>query len=178
MKFIKKIDRFLKENKNEISDNALDTLANLDMDQDPDLQNNLNKLDNTSVSGKVITRFAPSPTGMLHCGGIRTALYNYLFAKKHNGIFYLRIEDTDQKRYVAEAEDYIKNALDWVGIHPDYAPWNPGTGEFSKMRQSERDYTIHIKKLIDDGSAYYAFDTEDDLKKACLAWSVDCTEMS
>ena len=114
---------------------------------------------------KIVTRFAPSPTGFLHCGGIRTALYNYLFAKKNGGIFYLRVEDTDQKRFVSDAEDYIKNALDWFGIDPDYAPWKPGVGHYAKMRQSERDYSSHIKKLLDDGSAYYAFDTEDDLNK-------------
>ena len=71
------------------------------------------------MSQQVRVRFAPSPTGALHIGGVRTALFNYLFAKKHNGVFFLRIEDTDQNRYVAGAEQYILDALDWLGIAPD-----------------------------------------------------------
>jgi nondiscriminating glutamyl-tRNA synthetase len=164
MKWIKKRNEFLTEN--QIKDNTLDILASRDDNQNSVLQDTLDKLDHAPVSGKVVTRFAPSPTGLLHIGGIRTALYNYLFAKQHDGIFYLRIEDTDQKRFVSEAEDYIKNALDWVGIHPDYAPWKPGSGEYAKMRQSERDYSKHISKLLNDGNAYYAFDTEEDLNNA------------
>ncbi|MCK5814558.1 MAG: glutamate--tRNA ligase, partial [Flavobacteriaceae bacterium] len=81
-------------------------------------------------------RFAPSPTGPLHIGGVRTALFNYLFAKKNNGTFILRIEDTDQNRYVANAEQYINNALDWCGISPDETI---GKNEkFGPYRQSER----------------------------------------
>ena len=72
----------------------------------------------------VRVRFAPSPTGPLHIGGVRTALYNYLFAKKNNGTFILRIEDTDQTRFVEKAEEYIQEALDWAGITPDESPWN------------------------------------------------------
>ena len=161
MKYIKKREMFLNEN---ISDNALDTLASKDSNQSPDVKTSLDELSAEPVSGKVVTRFAPSPTGLLHIGGIRTALYNYLFAKKHGGIFYIRIEDTDQKRFVAEAEDYIKNALDWCGIVPDWDPWKGGP--CGPYRQSERDYSAHIKKLIDAGMAYYAFDTEQDLTNA------------
>ena len=112
---------------------------------------------------KIVTRFAPSPTGLAHIGSIRTALYNYLFAKKNNGIFYVRIEDTDQKRFVGEAEKYIQDALTWCGIEPDYAPWKPGPN--GPYRQSERDYTRHTKTLLDKGMAYYAFDTESDIAK-------------
>lgn len=112
---------------------------------------------------KVVTRFAPSPTGFLHIGGIRTALYNYLFAKQNGGIFYLRIEDTDQKRFVNDAENYIKDSLEWFGIEPDYAPWKPGDGQYAKMRQSERDYSKHVKSLLDGGFAYIAFDTESEM---------------
>lgn len=115
---------------------------------------------------KVVTRIAPSPTGLLHCGTLRTALYNYLFAKKHGGIFYLRIEDTDQKRFVAGAEEYIKKSFDWAGFQPDFSPWNPGEGQMSKMRQSERDYSHHIDYLISNDLAYFAFDTEEELAKA------------
>lgn len=157
------MERFLSE---KISDNALDILVDNDKGQDPILQDNLEKLDDIEAQERVVVRFAPSPTGFLHCGGIRTALYNYLFAKKHDGIFYLRIEDTDQKRFVPEAEDYIKNSLEWVGIEPDYSPWKPGPAPYDKMRQSERDYSTHIKTLIDNGNAYYAFDTEQELTKA------------
>lgn len=87
-------------------------------------------------------------------------------AKKHDGLFLLRIEDTDQKRFVGEAEKYIKDALEWVGIEPDYAPWKPGPGEYAKMRQSERDYTKETKYLLDNGHAYYAFDDEAGLNQA------------
>src|SRR5690606_2047904 len=116
------------------------------------------------TDSQVVTRFAPSPTGKLHIGGIRTALYNYLFAKKHKGTFYIRIEDTDQKRFVKGAEEYIKEALEWCGIVPDYSPWVGGPN--GPYRQSERDYTKHIQFLLDKGSAYYAFDNENDLKEA------------
>lgn len=115
---------------------------------------------------RVVTRIAPSPTGLLHCGTLRTALYNYLFAKQNDGIFYLRIEDTDQKRFVQEAEDYIRRSFEWAGIEPDFAPWKPGEGHFSKLRQSERDYSHHIKFLLDTEQAYLAFDTEQELADA------------
>src|SRR5271154_6079393 len=85
---------------------------------------------------KVRVRFAPSPTGALHLGGVRTALYNYLFAKKHNGDFIIRIEDTDQTRYVEGAEQYIIDCLSWCGIQPDEGP--QGEGEYGPYRQSER----------------------------------------
>lgn len=113
----------------------------------------------------VRVRFAPSPTGPLHIGGVRTALYNYLFAKKHKGTFVLRIEDTDQNRYVANAEKYIKNALDWCGIPPEETV---GVNEkFGPYRQSERKdiYKKHIQELINSGNAYYAFDSAEDLDK-------------
>ncbi len=112
---------------------------------------------------KVRVRFAPSPTGPLHMGGVRTALFNYLFAKKHGGDFILRIEDTDQKRYVPGAEDYIRAALQWVGIKLDEDPWNGG--EFGPYRQSERKdlYRSYADQLIDSGHAYYAFDSSEEL---------------
>ncbi|WP_152286124.1 glutamate--tRNA ligase [Flavicella marina] len=111
----------------------------------------------------VRVRFAPSPTGPLHIGGVRTALYNYLFAKKHNGIFVLRIEDTDQTRYVANAEKYIVDAMEWCGIPFDEAP---GKNEkFGPYRQSERKdiYKQYAEQLIESGHAYYAFDTAEEL---------------
>ncbi len=109
-------------------------------------------------------RFAPSPTGPLHVGGVRTALYNYLFAKKHGGVFILRVEDTDQNRFVEEAENYITKALDWLGISPDESPTMPGTG--GPYRQSERKegYLKHAELLVKNGCAYLAFDTADELK--------------
>ena len=115
------------------------------------------------MSSKVRVRFAPSPTGPLHIGGVRTALYNYLFAKKHGGDFVLRIEDTDQNRYVESAEDYIIEALNWCGI-----PYDEGPGkekDFGPYRQSERKemYREYADKLIASGDAYYAFDTAEEL---------------
>ncbi len=112
---------------------------------------------------KVRVRFAPSPTGPLHIGGVRTALFNYLFAKKHKGDFLLRIEDTDQMRYVEGAEKYIMKSLKWCGIHIDEGI-NEG-GNFGPYKQSERRdiYNEHIKKLLNNGSAYYAFDTPEEL---------------
>ncbi len=108
-------------------------------------------------------RFAPSPTGPLHIGGVRTALFNYLFAKQHNGTFVLRIEDTDQNRYVPGAEDYIKEALDWCSIPFDEGPGKDG--EFGPYRQSERKhlYKQYVDQLIKDGHAYFAFDTAEAL---------------
>jgi glutamyl-tRNA synthetase len=113
----------------------------------------------------VRVRFAPSPTGGLHLGGVRTALYNYLFAKKYHGTFLLRIEDTDQTRYVPGAEQYIIDCLKWCGIAPDEGPHNPG--KFGPYRQSERKdmYRFHAEQLIRNGYAYYAFDTPEELEK-------------
>ncbi len=110
-------------------------------------------------------RFAPSPTGPLHIGGVRTALFNYLFAKKHRGTFVLRIEDTDQNRYVANAEQYIKDALDWCGIPPDETVEK--NEKFGSYRQSERKeiYQKYVQELIDSNNAYYAFDTAEELDK-------------
>jgi glutamyl-tRNA synthetase len=117
---------------------------------------------------QVRVRFAPSPTGPLHIGGVRTALFNYLFAKKHGGVFYLRIEDTDQNRFVPGAEEYIIEALNWLGI-----PFDEGVGKegnFGPYRQSERKaiYSAYADDLINSGWAYYAFDTPealDELRK-------------
>ncbi|WP_034887172.1 glutamate--tRNA ligase [Gillisia sp. Hel_I_29] len=115
------------------------------------------------MSTKVRVRFAPSPTGPLHIGGVRTALYNYLFAKKHNGDFILRIEDTDQNRFVEGAEQYIIDSLNWCGIPYDEGPGKEGS--FGPYRQSERAdlYKDYAKKLIESGNAYYAFDTPEAL---------------
>lgn len=111
----------------------------------------------------VRVRFAPSPTGPLHIGGVRTALYNYLFARKHKGTFILRIEDTDQNRFVAGAEAYITQALAWCGISPDESPEKGGP--FGPYRQSERKaiYAQYALDLVNTGWAYYAFDSEDDI---------------
>ena len=115
------------------------------------------------MSKPVRVRFAPSPTGPLHIGGVRTALFNYLFAKKHNGVFYLRIEDTDQNRFVPGAEQYIFEALEWLGIAPSETV---GKNEkFGPYRQSERKhlYKQYADHLIASGNAYYAFDTAEAL---------------
>ena len=115
------------------------------------------------MSKPVRVRFAPSPTGPLHIGGVRTALFNYLFAKKHNGVFFLRIEDTDQNRFVPGAEQYIFEALDWLGIAPSETV---GKNEkFGPYRQSERKYLYkqYADQLINSGNAYYAFDTAEAL---------------
>ncbi|WP_412464785.1 glutamate--tRNA ligase [Flavobacterium mekongense] len=115
------------------------------------------------MSRPVRVRFAPSPTGPLHIGGVRTALFNYLFAKKHNGVFYLRIEDTDQNRFVPGAEQYIFEALDWLGIAPSETV---GKNEkFGPYRQSERKhlYQQYADQLVNSGWAYYAFDTAEAL---------------
>lgn len=115
------------------------------------------------MSQDVRVRFAPSPTGPLHIGGVRTALFNYLFAKKHGGTFILRIEDTDQNRYVEGAQDYIKESLDWCGIPYDEGPGRDGG--FGPYKQSERKekYHAYAKALIGSGNAYYAFDTAEKL---------------
>lgn len=114
---------------------------------------------------KVRVRFAPSPTGGLHLGGVRTALFNYLFARQHGGDFILRIEDTDQTRFVPGAEEYIKECLAWCGLVPDESPSKPG--QFGPYRQSERKPSYHqyAVQLIQDGYAYYAFDTAEELEK-------------
>ncbi|MDR2938624.1 MAG: glutamate--tRNA ligase [Prevotellaceae bacterium] len=115
------------------------------------------------ASQKIRVRFAPSPTGPLHMGGVRTALFNYLFAKKHGGDFILRIEDTDSNRYVAGAEEYIIEALNWCGITFDEGVGIGG--EHAPYRQSERKdiYVKYAQQLIDSGNAYYAFDSAEEL---------------
>lgn len=112
---------------------------------------------------KTRVRFAPSPTGPLHIGGLRTALFNYLYARKHKGTFILRVEDTDQNRYVSGSEAYIQEALEWCGMVPDEGPVNGGA--YGPYRQSERTsiYKKHIDQLIASGTAYYAFDLTDTL---------------
>ncbi len=117
------------------------------------------------MTKNVRVRFAPSPTGPLHIGGVRTALFNYLFAKKHGGTFILRIEDTDQNRYVANAEQYVIDALNWCQI-----PFDEGPGKnekFGPYRQSERKklYKQYADTLIKNGNAYYAFDTAESLNE-------------
>lgn len=116
------------------------------------------------MTNKVRVRFAPSPTGPLHIGGVRTALFNYLFAKHHGGDFLLRIEDTDQARYVPGAEEYIMEALAWCGIKIDEGPREGGA--HAPYRQSERKalYAGYAQQLIESGHAYYAFDTTEDLE--------------
>ncbi len=115
---------------------------------------------------RVRLRFAPSPTGGLHMGGVRTALFCYLFAKKHGGDFLLRIEDTDQTRYVKGAEEYIINSLKWCGIEPNEGV-GFGDGPHAPYRQSERKelgiYKKYAEQLIASGNAYYAFDTSEEL---------------
>jgi len=117
------------------------------------------------TSKKVRVRFAPSPTGGLHLGGVRTVLFNYLFAKKHAGDFVLRIEDTDQNRYVEGAEAYILDCLKWCGLLPDESP--EVGGPFAPYRQSERKaiYREYAEKLVRQGHAYYAFDTPEELEQ-------------
>ncbi len=116
-----------------------------------------------SSDKKIRVRFAPSPTGPLHIGGLRTAIYNYLFAKQNQGTFILRIEDTDRTRFVPGAEEYIKETLQWCGIEPDVSPNNPDN--LGPYRQSERKdfYKELAEKLVADGKAYYAFDTAEEL---------------
>ena len=113
---------------------------------------------------KVRVRFAPSPTGGLHLGGVRTVLFNYLFARKHQGDFVLRIEDTDQNRYVEGAEQYIADCLKWCGLNPDESPEKGGP--YAPYRQSERkeNYRQYAEQLVKDGFAYYAFDTTQELE--------------
>ena len=113
---------------------------------------------------KVRVRFAPSPTGPLHIGGVRTALYNYLFARQHGGSMILRIEDTDSTRFVPGAEDYINEALHWLGIGIDEGVLEGG--DFGPYKQSERRdiYRRYVRQLLDDGKAYIAFDTPEELE--------------
>ena len=117
------------------------------------------------TESKVRVRFAPSPTGPLHIGGVRTALYNYLFAKKHKGTFILRIEDTDQTRFVKGAEEYIIESLKWCGINFDEGVTK--CGPYEPYRQSDRKniYREYADKLVSNGNAYYAFDSSEDLEK-------------
>jgi glutamyl-tRNA synthetase len=114
---------------------------------------------------KVRVRFAPSPTGGLHLGGVRTVLYNYLFAKKYGGDFIVRIEDTDQTRFVPGAEAYIFSCLKWCGLEPDESVQHGGT--FGPYRQSERKeiYRKYADQLVAEGHAYYAFDTPEELEQ-------------
>jgi glutamyl-tRNA synthetase len=120
-----------------------------------------------SMSKKVRLRFAPSPTGGLHLGGVRTVLYNYLFARQHGGEFILRIEDTDQTRLVPGAEEYIVNCLQWCGLEPDEGPHRGGP--FGPYRQSERKalgiYEKYARQLVKDGYAYFAFDTTEEIEQ-------------
>ena len=118
------------------------------------------------MNRKVRVRFAPSPTGPLHIGGVRTALYNYIFARRHGGDFILRIEDTDSKRFVPGAEQYINESLRWLGMVPDEGVAEGGS--YGPYKQSERRdiYREHVKMLLDAGKAYIAFDTAEELDKA------------
>ena len=118
-----------------------------------------------STERPVRVRFAPSPTGPLHIGGVRTALYNYLLARKHGGTMILRIEDTDQNRFVPGAEQYIMESLKWVGIEIDEGIEQGGP--HAPYRQSERKpmYAQYAYDMIEKGYAYYAFDTEEDIEQ-------------
>ncbi len=118
-----------------------------------------------AAMSKVRVRFAPSPTGGLHLGGVRTVLFNYLFAKHHGGDFIVRVEDTDQTRWVAGAEEYIFDCLKWCGLEPDESVLHGG--DFAPYRQSERKaiYRQYADQLIEAGHAYYAFDTSEELEK-------------
>ncbi|WP_423146424.1 glutamate--tRNA ligase [Rubrolithibacter danxiaensis] len=117
------------------------------------------------MNKRVRVRFAPSPTGGLHLGGVRTVLFNYLFARQHQGDFVLRIEDTDQTRYVAGAEEYILECLRWCGLIPDEGPFTGGP--YAPYRQSERKaiYRSYAEQLVEQGHAYYAFDTPEELER-------------
>src|SRR5438309_848145 len=119
---------------------------------------------------KTRVRFAPSPTGGLHLGGVRTVLFNYLFAKQQQGRFILRIEDTDQNRYVEGAEAYIMDCLKWCGLNPDESP--EAGGPYAPYRQSERKeiYRGYAEQLVQQGNAYYAFDTPQELEEMRAAF--------
>lgn len=125
------------------------------------------------MTKKVRVRFAPSPTGGLHLGGVRTVLYNYLFAKKNGGDFILRIEDTDQSRYVPGAEEYIYETLSWCGLEPDESPKKGGN--YGPYRQSERKelYRKYAEELVQKGAAYYAFDTAHELDEMRMRLRTD-----
>ncbi len=122
---------------------------------------------------KVRVRFAPSPTGGLHLGGVRTVLYNYLFARQHNGDFIVRIEDTDQTRFVEGAEKYIFDCLQWCGLTPDESPLHGGP--YAPYRQSERKemYRQFAEQLVEQGNAYYAFDTPAELDEMRTAFKTE-----
>jgi glutamyl-tRNA synthetase len=124
----------------------------------------LQKINLTDImDNKPRVRFAPSPTGALHIGGVRTALFNYLFAKKNGGTFILRIEDTDQSRYIPEAEQFIMDSLHWCGLKPDEGPQQGG--DYGPYKQSDRKdiYQKYARQLIDADKAYYAFDSAEEL---------------
>lgn len=125
------------------------------------------------MSKRVRVRFAPSPTGGLHLGGVRTVLYNYLFAKQNNGDFILRIEDTDQSRFVPGAEEYIFDTLKWCGFTPDESTQHPG--QYGPYRQSERKniYSQYAQELVEKGFAYYAFDSTEDLDEMRMILRTD-----
>ena len=119
---------------------------------------------------EVRVRFAPSPTGALHLGGVRTALFNYLFARKHGGKFILRIEDTDQTRFVPGAEEYIIKSLEWIGLDIDESDLKGG--DYGPYKQSNRKhlYTKYAMELVEKGFAYYAYDKPEEIeerKKQC-----------
>ena len=116
------------------------------------------------MHNKVRVRFAPSPTGPLHIGGVRTALYNYLYAKQHDGDFILRIEDTDTQRFVPGAEEYIQETFDWLGLQFDESPKKGG--KYGPYRQSQRReyYKNYVHQLLENGAAYIAFDTPEELE--------------
>ena len=122
---------------------------------------------------KTRVRFAPSPTGGLHLGGVRTVLYNYLFARQNQGTFILRIEDTDQTRFVPGAEDYIVECLNWCGLIPDESPQKGGP--YAPYRQSERKplYRKYAEQLVEAGYAYYAFDTPEELEQMRIRFKTD-----
>lgn len=126
-----------------------------------------------AMERKVRVRFAPSPTGGLHLGGVRTVLFNYLFAKQQGGNFILRIEDTDQNRYVEGAEQYIIDCLQWCGLNADEGPH--AGGPFAPYRQSERKniYRQYADQLIEKGLAYYAFDTTTELEEMRTKFKAD-----
>jgi glutamyl-tRNA synthetase len=114
----------------------------------------------------IVTRIAPSPTGpFAHIGNVRTLLYNYFLAKKSGGKFYVRLEDTDRDRYTDSFLTYFKDMCDWLGIVPDGSYWNPDPA-IGSFTQSTRDYSDKVKFLLDNGMAYYAFDSKDDLDLA------------
>ena len=110
-------------------------------------------------------RFAPSPTGPLHIGGVRTALFNYLYTKNKGGTFIVRVEDTDQNRYVEGAEQYILETLDWLGLKVDESPNHRGDHGPYKQSQRKAVYQKYIQLLLENGKAYYAFDSKEALEK-------------